>query len=86
MAKVCWRQMSSRYTTVKARKPGISRTDSRMPRSSPVKATFSTAKLLMSAIHGSKAMGMAAARMSSRICGLRHPSFRTPRQSVYERS
>ena len=52
-----------------------------MPISRPVKLAFSTTKLLSSTDQVSKAMGLAAAKRSSRIRGLRQPSSSTPDQS-----
>jgi hypothetical protein len=54
---------SSRKTTAKARNPGISRRDCRMPISAPVKAACSIAKLLSNACQVAKLKGTAPAMM-----------------------
>jgi hypothetical protein len=58
---------------VKARKPGISRIDWRMPISLPVKLAASMAKLLSSADQVENAMAFAATIRISRLTGVRQP-------------
>jgi len=64
------RTMISRITPM-ARKPGISRTVCSQPISTPVKPAASMTKLLSSADHVAKAMGMAKAMRNSRLSGRR---------------
>ena len=58
---------------VNARKPGISRTDCRMPISLPVKLAASMAKLFSNADQVENAMALPATMRMSRLAGVRQP-------------